>query len=263
MMAPIYASFTTEWIKSKNSFAKWLILSGALFMPAFVAFVFVSKWKHLIPKNGENQWHELTEMTWKGMAFLYSGFFIALLTCLLFNIEYKNNTWKHLFTLPISRTQLYANKLITLLLFLACFYLLFIPVWVVAGYVTSWIRPQLEMARHSPNYGEFLRLCAHSYISSLSIVALHFWLSIRFKNMIIPLAVTVIGSIVWIALFQGKAGEIVYFPYAYPYLTVNPPMFLQEAKWGVFPEHEVYSLCYFVLLSVLSYWDFLKKFKSY
>jgi hypothetical protein len=80
--------------------------------------------------------------------------------------------------------------------------------------------------------------------------------------MIIPLAVAVIGGIVWIALFQGKAQEIVYFPYAYHYLTVNPPGFLHEAKWGIFPEHEVYGMCYFILLSLLSYWDFVKKFKG-
>ena len=195
-------ALSTEFIKSKNTFAWWLVFLGAGFMPFFVSFVFLTKWEHLIPQNGQNPWGDFTEMSWKGMGFLYTPFFIVLLICLYLNIEHKNNTWKHIFTLPVSKTSIYFEKLLTVLIFIAIFYGLYIPIWIICGYLVGLIRPQLLLSTHSPDYSSLFGLCFHSYVSSLGILAIHFWLSIRFKNMVIPVAIAVICSIIWVALYQ-------------------------------------------------------------
>lgn len=255
-------NISTEFIKSKKTFAWWLVILGAGFMPAFVSFVFLSKWTRLVPQSGHNPWDDFTEMSWKGMGFLYTPFFIVLLTCLFFNIEYKNNTWKHIFTLPLSKSNIYLNKLVTLLIFIAIFYILYIPIWIGCGFAVGLVRPQLELTTHLPDCISLLSLCFHSFIASLGVLAIHFWLSIRFKNMIIPIAIAVICSIIWVALYQGRVEEITYFPYSYHYSTVSPPAWIKLKMFGIFPQHEMFSLLYFVIFTGLSYRYFTKSFKG-
>lgn len=259
-MAKFWPSLLTEFIKIRNSFARWLILLGGFIMPAFVAFVVLTKWKHIAREAGDNPWRLFAEMSWKGMSFFYSVFFIVLLTCLYFNIEYKNNTWKHIFTLPIGKRQIYLNKVLSMMVFVVCYYLLFIPFWIMMGYLLGAIKPPLHFIGHAPDYILLFSNCYHSLIASLSIIGIHIWLSIRFKNMIIPIAVAVFGSIVMVALFQGAAMEIKYFPYAYHYLSVATPYFFHEYTWGSLPEHEWYSLGFFILFCSLGYWDFTRNF---
>ncbi len=261
-MQNLIKNVSTEFIKSKKTFAWWLVIIGAGFMPAFVSFVFLSKWKHLVPQQGHNPWEDFTEMSWKGMGFLYTPFFIVLLTCLFFNIEHKNNTWKHIFTLPILKSSIYLNKLLTLLIFIAIFYILYIPIWIGCGFTVGLIKPQLQLTTHSPDYVSLLSLCFHSFIASLGILAIHFWLSIRFKNMIIPIAIAVVCSVVWIAMYQGRVEEITYFPYSYHYSTINPPEWVKLKMFGIFPQHEMFSILYFVIFTGLSYRYFVRTFKG-
>jgi len=261
-MTRFWPSFLTEIIKIKNSFAKWLILLGAFIMPAFVAFVALNKWKLLVKEIHDNPWALFSEMSWKGMAFFYSVFFIVLLVCLYFNIEYKNNTWKHVFTLPIKKGQLYINKLLAVVVFVVCYYILFVPFWIIIGYLLGAIRPQLQLITHMPDLELLFSNCFHSVISSLSIIAIHIWLSIRFKNMIIPIGFAVFCSIVMVALFQGSSEEVRYFPYAYHYLSISTPPFFHESKWGPLPQHEWYSLGFFFVFTMLGYWDFTRKFSG-
>lgn len=261
-MQHLIKTISTEFIKSKKTFAWWLVILGAGFMPAFVSFVFLSKWRHLVPPQGHNPWNDFTEMSWKGMGFLYTPLFIVLLTCLFLNIEHKNNTWKHIFTLPISKSRIYISKLLTLIIFIALFYILYIPIWIGFGFGVGLLKPQLQLTNYSPDYNSLLSLCFHSFIASLGILAIHFWLSIRFKNMIIPIAIAISASIVWVALYQGQADEINYFPYAYHYSTVSPPAWIKLKMFGIFPQHEIFSLFYFILFSALSYRYFVKRFKG-
>ncbi|WP_286850803.1 MULTISPECIES: ABC transporter permease [Sphingobacterium] len=261
-MKNVVKGISTEFIKSKNTFVSWLVILGAAFMPLFVSFGFLIKWEQLIPEQGKNPWDDFTEMSWRGMGFLYTPFFVVLLICLFLNIEHKSNTWKHIFTLPISKGTIYFNKLITLLIFIVFFYMLYVPFWVGCGFFVGIIKPALQLTKNTPDYVSMINLCFHSFIASLGIVGIHFWLSLRFKNMIIPIAIAVLGGIIWVALYQGRAEQITYFPYAYNYSTINPPHWVSSKMFGIFPQHEIFSIVYFVMFSILSYRYFKTDFKD-
>lgn len=255
-------SLSTEFIKIRNSFAFWLLLLGAGFMPGLVFFVVMTKWKNFIPKTGENTWTAYTEISWKGMAFLYTNFWVVLLMCLVLNIEHKSIAWKHLFTLPVKRSSLYLYKYLTLLILFASLYGLFIPFWLVSGNLLGILHPELKMLSTKPDYLYLLSTCFHSFVATLGVFAIHFWMSIRFKNMIIPIGFAIVSGIVFVALFQGRAPELVYYPYSYNYLTVNPQQFVSNNQIGVFAIHEIFSLLYFAVFSLLSYVDFVNWFKE-
>jgi len=80
--------------------------------------------------------------------------------------------------------------------------------------------------------------------------------------MIIPIGIAVIGVFLFLALYQTKRTYIIYFPFSFPSLSINPAYFVKERSVGVFAEHELYSLTYFVVLTSLSYLDFTRNFRG-
>jgi lantibiotic transport system permease protein len=250
-----------ELIKTKNSFTYLLIIIAAVFMPVATLYIFTSKWKLFVPANGQNPWIRFSEISWNPLGLLFIIFFVVLLICLLFNIEHKNNTWKHLFSLPVSKSTLYFIKLLTLFILVICFYVIFCFSLILSGYFAGVIQPKLQFTSHIPGYKTLLETCQHSFISSLGIIGIHFWLSIQFKNMIIPISFVVVCFVCLLLLLEGNADEIRYFPYAYNYFSVKTP-FVKLRQIGFLREHEIYSIIYFIIFTGFSYMDFTKKFNA-
>src|ERR1700722_12734080 len=102
--------FYTELVKLKNTFALWLTLFGALFLPLLLFTTYLFEAKEFLPAPNVNPWYDYLLRTFNGCCFFSLGF-ILLIIGLILNIEHKANSWKHLFTLPVSRRKLYFNKL--------------------------------------------------------------------------------------------------------------------------------------------------------
>lgn len=251
-----------ELKKIKSSFALWLAILGAGFIPLFMLLVYINKWKHMVPKLGENPWQVLSNIAWKGNSFMFIPFVIVLMSCLLQNIEHKNNTWRLLFTMPISKGVIFINKFLVLIILIILFYLLFTVFALGVGLVVGIILPQMKFLDYSPRIGEFSLLAFKSFLSSLSILAIHFWLSIRIKNMIIPIGIACACFVVFFALFQAHWDDIIYFPYAFNYLSIAEVNFEKDVRYGIFFKHEVISIIYFISVSVISYFDFTKKYTA-
>lgn len=265
-MKQLLAVYQMELIKTKHSFALWLTVLGAGFMPSFMLFVYLSNWERIANQAKGNPWDELFEMAWKGMSFFFTPFLVVLLICLLFNLDHRANTWKLLFTLPVSKGSIYGAKLLTLMTAILVFYGLYIPFLLLSGLVAGLLFPALGLLSHMPNVGQLVLVAGRSFIALQAVLALHFWLSIRLKNMIIPIGLALVGNIVFVALFQGQWPYIIYYPYAFNYLSVAPPPFLvnydqygAHASWA---PHEYFSLLVFLIISCLSYLDFTKSYRG-
>ena len=116
-----------------------------------------------------------------------------------------------------------------------------------------------EQIRIRADFGNFFILLNYSF---LALVSIYFWFSLRVKNLIIPIGTAVIGMVVVVALFQAKRTYMVYFPFAFPTLSINPPYYIRETTIGIFAAHEFYSLIYFSVLTLLSYLDFTSNFRG-
>jgi len=167
-------TLSTEFIKTKNTFAVWLTILSAGFLPAFMFLVYLQHSAYLIPKPGENPWAAFFFMSWKGMAFMVSTFFIVLISCLIMNVEHKANGWKHLLTLPISKTKVYIQKMAIVMVFVVGFYLLYTAMLILSGLFVRLIKPKLGLSSSMPDFYHFFILVLKSLVSSLSILAIFF-----------------------------------------------------------------------------------------
>jgi lantibiotic transport system permease protein len=248
--------FRSEFIKVKHNFVLWLIVLAGVTVPLLVTFDFIDHAKD-ISESHSNPWNALWGETIRGFAVFIGPFVIIMITCMFMNIEHKYNAWKYMLTLPQSKSTLYLNKLLMNLLLLVLLYLLFLLFFFLSGFFLAWRYPSMGFLTWRPGYASIFYLALRSLISFLGILAIHFWLSIRIKNMFVNIGIGLLCIFVSIMLFK-KMDRMVGYPYADGLLTV----FHTYPQQGFLAKNEIYSLLYFLVVISAGYLDFLKRFKG-
>lgn len=256
-MATLATVYRTEIIKSKNTFALWLAVLGAAFIPSVMFLIYLNRWESFVPKAGDNPWTIFLANAWNVVSFIFIPFFVVLLCTLVMGIEHKSNTWKHLFTLPVSKSAVYLGKLLIIISLVIACYVLFIGFLLVSGSVLGLIKPKLGFLAHTPDLPPVLKTAFKSFVSTLGILGIHYWLSIRLKNMILPIGIGLVG-IVTATILINFWKNIIYYPYAFTIISTSP-MFKPD---GFLAASEWYSLGYFVVFGVLGYFDFRRFYRG-
>ncbi len=261
-MTTATAVFQTELIKAKNTLALWLVIIGAAFVPTLFFLVYINRWERFVPPAGQNPWTLFFQTNFRTASFLFIPLFIILLCSLIVNIEHKSNAWKHLLTLPVSKGSLFLNKLLSILLLSLACYVLFMVFMLVSASLLGVFKPKLGFWNATPNLVELLKVAAKSFVSSLGVLAIHYWLSLRFKNMFVSIGIGLM-CVITVTILVGRWDKTVFIPYTYTALTAMP---FAAPKWNSSPYfldyHEWFSLGYFVVLTLASYLDFTRFYKG-
>ncbi len=261
-MTTLAAVFRTELIKSKNTFAVWLVGLGAAFVPFLFFLIYLNRWEKFIPKTGENPWIVFFNNCLSTASFILIPFFIVLLSSLIVNIEHKSNAWKHLLTLPVSKSALYLNKLGVIIgLTLMC-YGFFVIFTLLAASLLGLFKPKLGFLSHVPDVAQFLKIILQSFVSTLGVLAIHYWLSLRLKNIFVSLGIGLVG-IITATVLLSRWDNTVYVPYAYTALTAVPTIIPKTyVNSSFFHFHELFSLVYFGVIGLAGYLDFIRLYRG-
>lgn len=263
-MKSFLTTFRTEIIKAKNSFALWLVILGAAFIPFFFFLNHIYDWGDYLPKSGENPWNEYFRKGFNGTHFTFLPLLLVLLIALLLNIEHKSNTWKHIFTLPVSKTKIFLSKYLLLISLIILFYCLLLIFLFSCGLFLSLWKSEFNFLQYRPSYlyasihSGIIAFVIKSFISTLAIIAIHFWLSFRVKNLFVTIGIGLAGVVTAVSMYIPHWPSIIYLPYAFPVLMCN---FIPDAHHFLSNFH-INSLICFVVISLLSYFDFTKNFKG-
>ncbi|MCW3106766.1 MAG: hypothetical protein JWQ09_1272 [Segetibacter sp.] len=263
-MKSFITTFRTELIKAKNSFAVWLVILGAGFIPFFFLLNHIYEWEDYLPKPNENPWNEYFRKGFNGTHFTFLPMLIVLLIALVLNIEHKSNTWKHIFVLPVSKTKIFLSKYLLLISLIILFYCLLIIFLLSGGLLLSLWKSEFNFLKLRPSYlyasihSGIAAFVIKSFISTLAIVAIHFWLSFRVKNLFLTLGIGLAGVVTAVSIYIPHWPSIIYLPYAFPVLMCN---FTPDVHHFLSNFH-MNSLISFFVISLLSYFDFTKNFKG-
>jgi hypothetical protein len=124
--------------------------------------------------------------------------------------------------------------------------------WVVL-IAAHFILPQLNVLGKSFNAQQVFENYGHIYVSVLAICAIQFWIGLRSRNFIVPIA---IGIACWLAgtimAMEYHAEASIYFPYSFHVIRLShfTPK-LTQVEWTSF------GSC--ILIFVLGYWDFTRR----
>jgi hypothetical protein len=149
---------------------------------------------------------------WQSMAVMMLPMFIILVTSLVVQIEYRNNSWKQLHTSPQPLPVIFAAKLIVILTLLVEVLVVFNAGLYLAGVVPGLLFGVQAPAGPIPCH-LFLTRNVHFLIDALPMVALQYLLALHFKNFAVPLGV---GMGLWLGAIGMVSWQYSYvIPYTY------------------------------------------------
>jgi hypothetical protein len=181
-------SFASEWLKKKRTASSFLIIVGSFLIPAILIIARSDSAEGLANSNrGPHVWEMLFNRNWQIMAAFLLPMGIVLVTSLITQLEFRNNTWKQLCTTPQSDTVIFFVKLAVILVMLLEFFVLFnFGIW-ISGVIPSLFFKSVSGPAESLPLGRFLAADGRFLLNCLPIVSLQYLLSLRFRNFLLPL----------------------------------------------------------------------------
>ncbi len=205
------------------------------------------------PTHRRDIFNEMFTSKFQMTALLGFPIFIILLCTLLPQIEYKNNTWKQVLASPQPKADVYLAKFFNIQLLIFVFLVANQLLMFVAGIILHFIEPSLHVLNQPINTHDAVMSKVNSYTALLALCAIQFWLGLRFKNFIIPIA-TGIGLWFTGTIFVMQRLDLAaYFPYSFHAYGSFPrynPLF-NDAAWT--------SFVYAVLFLVIGFLEFRRK----
>ena len=244
-------SFAAEWLKKKRSLASWLVLAGSLFTPAIVIAARLVRPRQL-PQiySAEGFWLQLWTSSWESMAIFFLPMGAILATSLVAQIEFKNNTWKQVHVLPISRATIFFAKLAVVIVMLVQFFALFNCAMFLSGVIPCLLVRGVPYPSVPIPYRYFLTENLLFFLDCLPIVAAQYLLSVRFKNFLVPVGVGFLAWVGALAALPWKFGYVI--PYTYCMLN-----YLKDAPKGkaLIPDANIHLLAlgYFAFFALLGF----------
>lgn len=241
----------SEILKTKRTAAFYFTLIGAAIVPVIFLLNVLFDGLDSTRKDPLNSIFKLcSEMN----GFAFFPLFIVLVCTLLPQIEYRNNTWKQVLTSPKTKATVFTAKFLNVTLLILLFLVsahLFMFLAIVAAH---FIDPSLRLLNHSLNGYVVLVNAVNSYLTLLAVCTIQFWIGLRFKNFIIPIAV---GLAMWLTgtllVFEYHSNFANYFPYSFQIFPIFSELKsgLNQVAWT--------SFCYAVLFLLVGFLDFRKR----
>ena len=243
-------SIRSEAIKAKRSSAFWLSLLGAAFIPFIFLLTYTFKPEHFMPALKSDPWRIHFIQGWKVLSAFLLPMFIILMCSLITQIEYKNNCWKQVFSSPQTIAEIFFAKFLTIHFMILFCFLLFNLFMILSAVATNTLKSGYSFFSHSIDWVTLSRMTFKTYISILGISAMQYWLSLRFKNFIVPIGIGLGLLITSLVILNWE--HIYKIPYAYPLLTFQS---ISAKKSYLLENHEWNSIGYFIFFTILAFAD--------
>ncbi len=254
MSVPFLLSFQSEWLKQRHSAANWIIIGGSLLIPMLLLGVRLYHAADLPAVYAAPRfWEQLYNQSWQIMGAMLMPLGVIVVTSLVTQLEFRNNTWKQVYTTPQKLTTIYFAKLaVILVMVLQCFVIFnigfyltgLIPALLVKG--VSYPAEPLPYLRLLMGNGKF-------FVACLPIVALQYLLSLQCRNVLVPIGVGIGLHITCMLALRWEYGFIL--PYIYGSLNFMEQGMKRSYRINI----TLLALLHFILLGTLSYILFIRK----
>jgi lantibiotic transport system permease protein len=245
-------SLQSEILKTKRSAAFWVCFLSSGFIPALCTLIYSLRPDKFLPRFKMQPWEAHFLLGWLAFTAFLLPMFVILVCSMITQIEYKNNTWKQVFASPQSLGNIFFSKFSTILLMVLFLFIMFNFFMVVCAVLVSIINNDYPFLRSSAQWSLILKLNLKTFVALLGIISIQYWLSLRIKNFIVPIAIGL--ALLMTATIVQQWEHIDKVPYAFPFLT-----FLSISKGGLrgnlFQNHELNSMGYLAFFNLLAFLD--------
>lgn len=254
MVTSFSHSFQSEWIKKRNTASSWMILIAALFMPILVLTIrsvsFESAKQEVVSPHF---WQIIHYRNWVAMGMFLLPLTVILFTSLVASIEFRNNTWKLVHTLPQYFSTVFFSKLAVVIVMLIQLLFLFNIGIYLSAIVPSLIFKDVSFPSESFPWKSYLTSSFFFFLDCLPVVALQYLLSLHFKNFLVSIGIGFGLLIISLLALNWKYGYLV--PYIYLPLSFKENQNYVDSQVN---RHSC-AIIYFVILTASSYLFYIFK----
>ena len=245
-------STQAELLKTKRTASFWLSIVGAAFIPLMLFISFFAGDDAAKAAVLKDPWTKYLSMGWELFCVLLLPMYIILISTLITQIEYRSNGWKQIFASPQSFGNIFFSKFLTIHVIIIFCFLLFNFFMILAAVLGNVFNAKFTFLSSSINWQTLLQLNLKTYIATLGISAVQYWVSLRFKNFITPLGIGVALVIIAIVAMAARSAHIYKYPYSFAMLTYD---FMQKKNRPFLENHELNSIAYFIFFILLGFLD--------
>ena len=241
-----------EIVKTKRTWNFSLVVLFPVLVTAIIGVYFVTELLKADGAGGDNMWFSYSRWFIQFYYFFYP-MLAAIISFSLSNIEHRNNGFKQIFTFPTSKFSIYFSKILLLLFWMFCSLLLAYSLLVLSGNALSLIFPRAGFQDYNINT-IILVFFLRTFLTLISIISIHFFLSIYWDNFIIS-----VGSACFLVIF-GMIINNWEYSYLIPYCNLpkaSANFFLAGTE--VFSKDILWSLGYSILFFLGGYFVMVKK----
>jgi hypothetical protein len=195
-----------------------VILPLLLCLLLFVGFL--NKSDQLAHSPGMILWLQFAGAILGIMGSLILPMLIVFIAYSVNSIEHKAETWKTLFSLPISKLSVYSAKYCYAFFLVFLCLLLFVLFTLGFGNLLGALKPQLRFSEY--NVASLLtQVYFKLFVSSLGILSIQFLLSLLFRDFLKPMGIGFVCTIT-VVILAGNSWKYAYlFPYSHPMLAIS------------------------------------------
>ena len=239
-----------EILKTRGTAALWLLLLAAAFLPAINGIILIERPEIFISKVSASPWLSFLHMNWKNGASVILPVFVILINNVIVQVEYRNNTWKQVYASPRRYADIFFSKFIIVQIFLIAFFILFSLFIIFSGYAVGLLQKGYAFSAHSIPWDSMLAIVVRVYIGISGVTAIQYWISMRYKNFIVPLGVGIGLWMTGIVLMDWD--KIIYYPYMYATLLyfIDSP-----GHMGTLSALTINSVVCFIAAVSLGFWS--------
>lgn len=203
-----------EFLKLRRSGMVWVAVLVPLFLVVQGVANFLRYRDTMFAASKRTEWEILYEQCVVFYPSMLLPLVITIMLALLARVEHSQNGWKHLLSLPVSRSQVYLGKLIV-----GCMLVLLNLVILGGGTIVGGV---LAHAKGSVPYDLLLGRGLLAFIAALPMIAIQFVLSFRFSHIGIPLALGTAFAAP--TIFAANSEHLwIFYPWTYPVMTLFGP----------------------------------------
>lgn len=200
------AVLSVEVRKLNRSLAALLALAAPTLIAIFVFF-------NMLRGKAAAPWEMYMQGSNAIWAFFMLPMSVTALTALVAHMEHGPRAWDHLRALPVARWKLYAAKAICVLAVVAAMSLMnLLLTWGAVSLATA-IKPVLAPTGVF-DLGAQLLLLGRIMLAATLVIAIQFWIAMRFSSFVPALAVGIGGTFFSVVATSAKQG--VFFPWQMP-----------------------------------------------
>ncbi|RYG13267.1 MAG: ABC transporter permease [Chitinophagaceae bacterium] len=259
-MRSLLVSLTSEFYKSRKTLAFWSAILLPLVICVLMSWGFINQATKLANDPAMVLWFRYITAILGVMGVLLLPVLVIYNTYAITNMEYKGDTWKSLFSLPLPKLSIYTSKYIYIvfLTFLTMF--LFAVFIIGSGHVIQFIKPELEFGDYNPNT-IIIKFFGKLFLSSIGIISIQFLMNLMWNDFLKPFGIGFLMTIMGIITASVNWKYVDYLPYAYPNLTVTKIMATKGDinKMIVFDQGIYNSLICGAVVFIIGYFIVAKK----